>query len=106
MRHDAHYVEELSSQSPATIGRMISVEQLDPNPEQPRVEIGDLTELTTSVSEKGVLEPLLVKHTAQKGRWKIIAGESRWSDARAAGRRDVPCREMDVDEAAVDEEGQ
>jgi ParB family chromosome partitioning protein len=103
MRHDAHYVEELSSQSPATIGRMISIEQLDPNPEQPRVEIGDLTELAISVKEKGVLEPLLVKPSAQKGRWMIIAGERRWRAARAAGLRDVPCIEMDVDEAAVAE---
>ena len=103
MRHDAHYVEELSSPGPVTIGRLISVEQLDPNPEQPRVEIGDLTELTTSVREKGVLEPLLVKPTAQKGRWMIIAGERRWRAARAAGIREVPCIEMDVDEAAVAE---
>jgi ParB family transcriptional regulator, chromosome partitioning protein len=104
MRHDAHYVEELSSQSPTTIGRLIAVESLDPNPEQPRVEIGDLTELTTSVREKGVLEPLLVKPSAQqKGRWMIIAGERRWRAAREAGLREVPCIEMDVDEAAVAE---
>jgi ParB family chromosome partitioning protein len=82
---------------------MISIEQLDPNPEQPRVEIGDLTELTISVKEKGVLEPLLVKPSAQKGRWMIIAGERRWRAARAAGLKDVPCIEMDVDEAAVAE---
>jgi ParB family chromosome partitioning protein len=103
MRHDAHYVEELSTQSPTTIGRLIPVEQLDPNPEQPRVEIGDLTELTTSVKEKGVLEPLLVRPSAQKGRWMIIAGERRWRAARAAGLREVPCIEMDVDDAAVAE---
>ena len=103
MRHDAHYVEELSSQSPTAIGRLIAVEALDPNPEQPRVEIGDLTELTTSVKEKGVLEPLLVKPTQQKGRWMIIAGERRWRAACAAGLREVPCIEMDVDEAAVAE---
>ena len=103
MRHDAHYVEELSSQRPAAIGRLIPVEQLDPNPEQPRVEIGDLEDLTCSVREKGVLEPLLVKPTAQKGRWMIIAGERRWRAARAAGVREVPCIEMDVDEAAVAE---
>jgi ParB family chromosome partitioning protein len=103
MRHDSHYVEELSSQSPKTIGRLIAVEQLDPNPEQPRVEIGDLTELTTSVKEKGVLEPLLVKPSQLKGRWMIIAGERRWRAARAAGLREVPCIEMDVDEAAVAE---
>ena len=44
MRHDAHYVEELASQTPAPIGRLITVELLDPNPDQPRVEIGDLSE--------------------------------------------------------------
>lgn len=103
MRHDAHYVEELSSQSPTAIGRMVPIELLDPNPDQPRVEIGDLTELTTSVREKGVLEPLLVKTVPLKGRWMIIAGERRWRAARAAGLRDVPCIEMDVDEAAVAE---
>lgn len=103
MRHDAHYVEELSSQSPTAIGRMIALEQLDPNPGQPRVEFGDLSELVTSVKEKGVLEPLLVKPSQQKGRWMIIAGERRWRAAKAAGLRDVPCIEMDVDEAAVAE---
>jgi len=103
MRRDAHYVEELSSQSLIPIGRMISVDLLDPNPEQPRVEFGDLSELTASVREKGVLEPLLVKPSTTKGRWMIIAGERRWRAARAAGLREVPCVEMDVDECSVAE---
>ena len=103
MRHDAHYVEELSSQSITPIGRMISIDLLDPNPEQPRVEIGDLSELTASVREKGVLEPLLVKPSAAKGHWMIIAGERRWRAARAAGLREVPCIEMEVDECSVAE---
>ena len=103
MRHDAHYVEELSSQSLSPIGRMISVDSLDPNPEQPRVEIGDLSELTASVREKGVLEPLLVKSSTAKGHWMIIAGERRWRAARAAGLREVPCIEMEVDECSVAE---
>ncbi|MBA3242927.1 MAG: ParB/RepB/Spo0J family partition protein [Acidobacteria bacterium] len=103
MRHDAHYVEELSGQSPVPIGRLIAVEHLDPNPEQPRVEIGDLSELTESVRDKGVLEPLLVKPTGVGGRWMIIAGERRWRAARAAGLREVPCIEMDVDDRAVAE---
>src|ERR671921_2341648 len=103
MRHDSHYVEELASQSPTAIGRLIGIEQLDPNPEQPRVEIGDLSELISSVRERGVLEPLLVKPSAIKGRWMIIAGERRWRAATAAGLRDVPCIEMDVDDAAVAE---
>lgn len=103
MRHDAHYVEELSGQRPVPIGRLIAIEQLDPNPEQPRVEIGDLSELTESIKDKGVLEPLLVKPTGVSGRWMIIAGERRWRAARAAGLREVPCIEMDVDDRAVAE---
>lgn len=104
MRHDAHYVEELSQQRPTPIGRMIALEDIEPNPEQPRVEIGDLTELTDSIKDKGVLEPLLVKPMGTAGgRWLIIAGERRWRAAGAAGLREVPCIELDVDDRAVAE---
>jgi ParB family transcriptional regulator, chromosome partitioning protein len=103
MRHDAHYVEELAGQRATPIGRLIALELLDPNPEQPRVEIGDLSELTASIKEKGVLEPLLVKPSAASGRWMIIAGERRWRASKAAGLREVPCIELDVDDRAVAE---
>jgi len=103
MRHDAHYVEELAQHRPTPIGRMISLDKLDPNPDQPRVEIGDLEELTMSIKEKGVLEPLLVKPSNISGRWMIIAGERRWRAAREAGIRDLPCIEMDVDDRAIAE---
>jgi ParB family chromosome partitioning protein len=103
MRHDAHYVEELAQHRPTPVGRMIALDKLDPNPDQPRVEIGDLEELTSSIKEKGVLEPLLVKPSKLSGRWMIIAGERRWRAAREAGIREVPCIEMDVDDRAVAE---
>lgn len=103
MRHDAHYVEELAQHRPTPVGRMIALDKLDPNPDQPRVEIGDLTELTASIIEKGVLEPLLVKPSRLSGRWMIIAGERRWRAAREAGIREVPCIEMDIDDRAVAE---
>jgi ParB family chromosome partitioning protein len=102
MRHDAHYVEELTQSNTTThVGRLIPIDKLDPNPDQPRTEIGDLTDLTASISEKGVLEPLLVK--PMLGRWMIIAGERRWRAATAAGLTELPCIEMDVDESAVAE---
>ena len=102
MRHDAHYVEELTQSNTTThVGRLIPIDKLDPNPDQPRTEIGDLTELTASISEKGVLEPLLVK--PMLGRWMIIAGERRWRAATAAGLTELPCIEMDVDDSAVAE---
>jgi ParB family chromosome partitioning protein len=103
MRHDAHYVEELAQHRPTPVGRLIATDKLDPNPEQPRVEIGDLADLTASIKEKGVLEPLLVKPAKLSGRWMIIAGERRWRAAREAGLREVPCIEMDVDDRAVAE---
>jgi ParB family chromosome partitioning protein len=103
MRHDAHYVEELSQHQPAAVGRMIDLDKIDPNPEQPRTEFGDLTELTASIAEKGVLEPLLVKPSRATGRWMIIAGERRFRAARAAGLTEVPCVEMDIDAGAVAE---
>jgi ParB family chromosome partitioning protein len=103
MRHDAHYVDELAQHRPTPVGRLIALDKLDPNPEQPRVEIGNLEDLTASIKEKGVLEPLLVKPSALGGRWMIIAGERRWRAAREAGLRDVPCIEMDVDDRAVAE---
>jgi len=103
MRHDSHYVEELAKHRPQQIGRMIAIDKIDPNPEQPRTDIGDLTELTSSISEKGVLEPLLVKPSRQTGRWMIIAGERRWRAATAAGLTEVPCIEMEIDEKTVAE---
>ena len=102
MRHDAHYVEELTQTKATHVGRLIPIDKLDPNPDQPRTDPGDLTELTASIREKGVLEPLLVKPTIM-GRWMIIAGERRWRAATQAGLEEVPCIEMDVDESGVAE---
>lgn len=103
MRHDAHYVEEIVGKRPVSVGRLIALEKLDPNPHQPRVDIGDLSELINSIREKGVLEPLLVKPLHTIGRWMIIAGERRWRAAGAAELREVPCIELDVDDQAVAE---
>ncbi len=66
MRHDAHYVESLTSFSGAAVGRMIPLAKIRPNPDQPRKALGDLRELTDSIREKGVLEPLLVRFVAAR----------------------------------------
>lgn len=102
MRHDSHYVEELA-RSNRSVGRIIPIGQIQPNPEQPRVEIGDLTELSASIKEKGVLEPLLVKPLRDSGTWLIIAGERRWRAANLAGLKEVPCIELDLDEQSIAE---
>ena len=101
MRHDSHYVEELS-RSVRTVGRHIPIDQIEPNPEQPRSEFGDLSELSASIKEKGVLEPLLVTRGGN-GKFMIIAGERRWRASNLAGLTEVPCIEMDLDEQGVAE---
>jgi ParB family transcriptional regulator, chromosome partitioning protein len=102
MRHDSHYVEELA-RSNRSIGKILPINKIVPNPDQPRIEIGDLTELTNSIKEKGVLEPLLVKPNKESGTWMIIAGERRWRSAHLAGLTEVPCIELDIDDQAVAE---
>ena len=101
MRHDAHYVEELA-RNYRSIGKIIPIQKIAPNPEQPRVEIGDLSELTSSIQQNGVLEPLLVKPNGD-GTWMIIAGERRWRAANLAGLSEVPCIEFDIDEKTIAE---
>jgi ParB family chromosome partitioning protein len=105
MRHDAHYVESLTSYSGAAIGRMIPVEQIRPNPDQPRKAIGDLRELTDSIREKGVLEPLLVRFVPREDCYYIISGERRYHASRAAGLNEVPCIEKMADDAETLEIG-
>jgi len=101
MRHDSHYVEAIAHRSRA-IGKTISIDMVEPNPEQPRNEFGDLKELTASIKEKGVLEPLLVK-PKREGGWMIIAGERRWRASKLAGLKEVPCIEIDTDDKGIAE---
>ena len=99
MRHDAHYVESLTSFSGAAVGRMIPLSKIRPNSDQPRKTLGDLRELTDSIREKGVLEPLLVRYVPREDCYDIISGERRWHAAQAAGLREVPCIEKIADDA-------
>lgn len=99
MRHDAHYVEALASYSGAAVGRMIPIDKIRPNPDQPRKALGDLRELTDSIKEKGVLEPLLVRFVPREESYYIISGERRYHAARGAGLREVPCIEKIADDA-------
>jgi ParB family chromosome partitioning protein len=102
MRHDSHYVEELT-RSNRTVGRTIPIDRIFPNPDQPRTEIGDLTELSDSIAQKGVLEPILVKPDRDAGRWMIIAGERRWRASNLAGLTEVPCIELDLSDREIAE---
>lgn len=101
MRHDSHYVEELAKAN-RSVGKVIPIDRIEPNPDQPRNEIGDLTELSASIKNQGVLEPLLVK-PRDNGTYMIIAGERRWRASKLAGLTEVPCIELDIDENTIAE---
>ena len=99
MRHDEHYVDALSSSAGAPIGRMLAIDQMDPNPGQPRHSMGDLAELMASIREKGILEPIIVR---QRGpRFQIVAGERRYQAAVQLGLAEVPVVVRDVDDTEV-----
>jgi len=89
MRHDVHFVDQLGRPGGEPVGRMVPIEDIEPNPHQPRQHMGDLTELIASVREKGVLEPILVR--PRGARFQIIAGERRYRAAIEAGLSEMPC---------------
>jgi ParB family chromosome partitioning protein len=89
MRHDSHFVDQLGRAGGSPVGRMVPIEDILPNPSQPRQTLGDLSELTASVRQKGILEPILVR--PKGGRFEIIAGERRYRAAVEAGIPEVPC---------------
>ena len=98
MRHDEHYVEALTSSAGTPVGRMVPIDQIDPNPNQPRQVMGDLSELMASIAEKGIIEPIVAR---QRGRrYQIVAGERRYQAAVQVGLREIPIviREVDDDE--------
>jgi ParB family chromosome partitioning protein len=103
MRHDAHYVEVLAASAGTPIGRLVPIDQLDPNPDQPRQVMGDLSELMASIAEKGVIEPLVVRPRGD--RFQIVAGERRYHAAVQVGLRELPVVVRDVDDAEMLELG-
>lgn len=99
MRHDAHYVDTLTASAGEPVGRMIPIEQIDPNPNQPRQVMGDLSELVASIGEQGVIEPIVVR---QRGsRFQIVAGERRYQAAIRAGLDELPVVIRDVDDVGI-----
>jgi ParB family transcriptional regulator, chromosome partitioning protein len=96
MRHDSHFVDQLSRADELPIGRRIGIHLIEANPDQPRSNLGDLTDLKASIAHRGVLEPILVRKR-EDGRFTIISGERRFRASLEAGLTEIPCIEMDVD---------
>lgn len=79
--------EELSSSGKVTL----KITDIEPNRNQPRKVFDEaaLTELSESIAQNGILQPLLVRPMAD-GSYQIVAGERRWRAARKAGLTEVP----------------
>jgi ParB family chromosome partitioning protein len=71
--------------------REIPIDQIDPNPFQPRSQVNQeqLAELSASIAANGVVQPVLVRPMAS-GRFQLIAGERRWRASKLAGKATVP----------------
>jgi hypothetical protein len=69
----------------------VDIDRLSPNELQPRMQFDDakLEELTRSIKDKGIIQPILVRPLAG-GAYRIIAGERRWRAAQRAGLLKVP----------------
>ena len=79
--------------------KLLSLDRIEANPDQPRMTFDEeaLKELAASIREHGVLQPVLVRETAQ-GRYQLIAGERRWRASRIAGVREIPAMIEDIDD--------
>jgi ParB family chromosome partitioning protein len=82
--------------------RELPVELIAPNPDQPRKRFDDdaLQALATSLQERGVLQPVLVRPVAG-GTYELVAGERRWRAANAAGIERIPAIVQERDDAAT-----
>ena len=94
-------VEDLSVTSGAVKVKLIDIE---PNREQPRKQFdeGALNDLAESISQHGILQPLLVR-PMNDGTYQLVAGERRWRASRIAGLTEVPVVIKDLTDSQVAE---
>ena len=80
----------------------LNINDIEPNRGQPRKDFDEtaLSELADSIAQHGLIQPIVVKPTAQ-GRYSIIAGERRWRACRMAGLNEVPVIIKDADDQTL-----
>ena len=98
-------LEALFKENTADEGQIVTLRlsEIEPNRDQPRKQFDEnaLAELSASIAQHGILQPLLVRPLAIGG-YQLVAGERRWRAARMAGLSEAPVviREMSDQEAA------
>ena len=98
---DVNEAEKVTVESAASGVRMVPIEQVKPNPDQPRKRFmqDDLDDLAASIAEKGVIQPLIVRE--KDGGFEIVAGERRWRAAQMAKLHELPVILRDFDDMEV-----
>ena len=88
---DVGEAETASTRGVGAAEQFIPIEQISPNPEQPRKRFdqGDLDDLAASIKEKGVIQPLIVR-AREDGSFEIVAGERRWRASQIAQLHELP----------------
>jgi ParB family transcriptional regulator, chromosome partitioning protein len=76
--------------------KQISIELIDPHPENPRKNLGNLTELAESIKANGIMQNLTVV-PKDDGRYMAVIGHRRLAAAKLAGLETVPCAVVDMD---------
>ncbi|MGD2134187.1 MAG: ParB/RepB/Spo0J family partition protein [Maricaulaceae bacterium] len=96
-------LEPAKSGAPAEGAKIVPLEKLRRNPDQPRKRFDDkdLQELTDSIKEKGLIQPILVRPIKGLDAYQIVAGERRWRAAQRAELRDVPVVVRELDDQEV-----
>ena len=80
----------------------VSISLVEPNKNQPRTKFDDekIAELTQSIKQNGILQPILVT-PLDNGGYRIVAGERRWRAARGAGLKEIPVYIRKLDDKQV-----
>ncbi len=97
-------VGEVQPDTPRKAESQVPVERVHPNPHQPRRAFDDdkLKELAASISEKGIIQPLIVRPKPNaEGDFEIVAGERRWRAAQLAQLHEVPVIVRTFDDTEV-----
>lgn len=78
----------------------INVNKLEPHPDNPRRELGDLSELAASIRKSGLLQNLTVVHSPDDpDKYRVIIGHRRFAAAKIAGLTELPCAIEEMDAA-------
>ncbi len=96
--------EDAPQTAPKRPDLVVPIEQVQPNPDQPRRTFAEdaLKELAASIAEKGIIQPLIVRQSpADTDLYEIVAGERRWRAAQMAKLHDIPVLLRDYDDTEV-----